>query len=219
MERPVSLMNKVKMPFRVPILLAVVITVVGLSFAAARLRWPDLKIDAVTIGLLVIAALPWLPMILESAELPGGWKLIFREPEPAQGMAGEPLPPIATDAKLPNDYLFVNHTSFYLDDGRHKAEQAAIRKKTHVDRKHYHIHVNVDSYYSGALDRVDHVEYILHQAYSNPERSVSNRHDRFLLKEMANGEFVLLAKAYMKDRSEPILLHRYITLWDTGPKI
>ena len=157
-------------------------------------------------------------MILESAELPGGWKLKFREPEPAQGMAGETLSSIAPDERLPNDYLFVNHTSFYLDDTeRHKEEQAAIRKKTLVDRKHYHIHVIVDSYYAGALDRVDHVEYILHKAFPNPVRYMSNRHERFLLKEMANGEFVLLAKVYLKDQSEPILLNRYITLWDTGP--
>jgi hypothetical protein len=67
-----------------------------------------------------------------------------------------------------------------------------------VDRKHYHIHIIVDSFYAGALDRVDHIEYILHKAYLEPVRHVSNRRERFLLKEMANGEFVLLEKAYLK---------------------
>ena len=213
-------MKKHKFPFRVPIPLAVIITVIGLAFAIVRLRWPELKIDAITISFLIFAVLPWLPMILESAELPGGLKLKFRKPEPAQGMAGEILSPIPPDKKLPNDYLFLNHTSFYLDaTERQKKEQVAIRRKTGVDRKHYHIHVIVDSYYSGALDRVDRIEYILHKAYPKPVRIVSNRHEKFLLKEMANGEFVLLAKAYLKNQKEPILLKRYITLWDTGPTL
>ena len=213
-------MKKPRARFQVPILLAVTITAVGLGFAAARLRWPNLKIDAITIGFLVFATLPWLPMILKSAELPGGWKLQFREPEPAKGMAGETLSAIAADEELPNDYLFLNHTSFYLDKTeRHKAEQADIRKKTHVDRKHYHIHVIVDSFYAGALDRIEQVEYILHRSYPRPVRQVSNRQERFLLKEMANGAFVLLAKVYLKNQSEPILLKRYITLWDTRPRL
>lgn len=44
-----------------------------------HLVWPQLQIDAVTLGLALFAALPWLPAILESAELPGGWKVEFRE--------------------------------------------------------------------------------------------------------------------------------------------
>ncbi len=212
-------MKKLKIPTRVPILLAVIISVVGLAFATARLRWPHLSIDEITIGFLVLAVLPWLPMILESAEVPGV-KVKFRDQEPALRMVMELLPSIAPDEELPDDYLFLNHTSFYLDGTeRHKAEQAAIRKKTEFDQKHYHIQVIVDSYYDGAIDRVDHVEYTLHEAFPKPVRRVSNRHERFLLKEMANGEFVLLAKAYLKGQSEPILLKRYITLWDTGPRI
>ena len=44
-----------------------------------RFRWPDLKIDAVTLGLLIVALLPWFFSFLESAEFPGGWKVKFRE--------------------------------------------------------------------------------------------------------------------------------------------
>ena len=213
-------MKKIKIPFNVPIPFAMIITIVGLAFAIVRLRWPELKIDAITIGFLIFALLPWLPMILKSAELPGGWKLKFHEPEPTQGMAGETLSPILPYEKLPNDYLFLNHTSFYLDTTeRQKLEQVAIRRKTKVDRKHYHIHVIVDSYYAKAIDRVDRIEYILHKAYPEPVRIVSNKHEKFLLKEMANGEFVLLAKAYLKNQEEPILLQRYVTLWDTGPTL
>ena len=40
-----------------------------------------LKIDAITLGLLVIAISPWLPKLLESAKLPGGWEITFRKLE------------------------------------------------------------------------------------------------------------------------------------------
>jgi len=43
------------------------------------LRPTDLAIDRVTVGLLFVAALPWLAEVLSSAEFPGGWKVQFRE--------------------------------------------------------------------------------------------------------------------------------------------
>lgn len=39
---------------------------------------------------------------------------------------------------------------------------------------------------------------------------------KFLLKELANGEYVLMDKVYLKDRKEPVLLQRYTTLWESG---
>jgi hypothetical protein len=44
-----------------------------------RVRRPELEIDAITLGLLVLALLPWVFDFLESAEFPGGWKFKFRE--------------------------------------------------------------------------------------------------------------------------------------------
>ena len=57
---------------------------IGISLFAivlifAHLTWPDIKIDTITIGLFVVALLPWFTLFLESAELPGGWKFKFRE--------------------------------------------------------------------------------------------------------------------------------------------
>jgi hypothetical protein len=45
----------------------------------ARIIWPALIIDAVTLGLLLIALLPWLSGIIKSAEFPGGWKVEFQD--------------------------------------------------------------------------------------------------------------------------------------------
>jgi hypothetical protein len=43
-----------------------------------------IKVTAAVLGLLTIAALPWLASLLQSAELPGGWKLEFRKLESEQ---------------------------------------------------------------------------------------------------------------------------------------
>jgi hypothetical protein len=56
----------------------VAITAVAVALAVVRLVWPDLRIDAVCLALLVVAALPWFYAILESAEFPGGLKVSFR---------------------------------------------------------------------------------------------------------------------------------------------
>jgi len=41
--------------------------------------FPDLKIDAITLGLLIVAVLPWLTSLIESAKFPGGWEIKFRD--------------------------------------------------------------------------------------------------------------------------------------------
>lgn len=55
----------------------------AIVLASVRLIWPTLQIDMVTIGLLVVAILPWLSSILESAKFPGGWEIKFRDLERA----------------------------------------------------------------------------------------------------------------------------------------
>ena len=49
-----------------------------------HLLWPGVAIDEIVFGLVLLAALPWLPAIIESAELPGGWKVQFRKLESEQ---------------------------------------------------------------------------------------------------------------------------------------
>ncbi len=51
----------------------------AVAVIVARLLWPDLHLDAVTLGLMVIAVLPWLSPLIKSAEFPGGWKIEFQE--------------------------------------------------------------------------------------------------------------------------------------------
>ena len=115
---------------------------------------------------------------------------------------------------LPFDYYFLNHTSFLR-----REMQEEFRRRTGVTLDHYYIRVIVDSYYRRALERIEYVEYVLHSSYPQPVQIRRNPEDKFLLKELANGEYVLMAKIYLKDRKEPVLLQRYITLWDSGPHL
>jgi hypothetical protein len=56
-----------------------VVTAVALAAVAGHLIWSSLKVDGVVVAMLVIALLPWLGSVFESLELPGGWKLKYRE--------------------------------------------------------------------------------------------------------------------------------------------
>jgi hypothetical protein len=72
------------------------ITVGALLLLALKL-WlqsldPALKLDdALSVGLLVVAVLPWLSQLLISARLPGGWELVFREIQETQAKQGDQL--------------------------------------------------------------------------------------------------------------------------------
>ena len=55
------------------------ITAVALLLAAVHLIWPMLTIDAITVVLLAIALIPWLAPLFKSLELPGGFKVEFRD--------------------------------------------------------------------------------------------------------------------------------------------
>lgn len=60
-------------------LVQISVTVVALCGAVAHLHWPDAKIDAITLALIVLAALPWVAILFEEIELPGGWKFKLAE--------------------------------------------------------------------------------------------------------------------------------------------
>jgi len=116
--------------------------------------------------------------------------------------------PSVASEKLPADYLYLNHVAFIREE-----KQKEFQERTGLGGfPHYDIRVILDSYYKGALANVKYVEYFLHKSYPEPIQSRSNIKNRFLLKELANGEYVLQAKVHLKNRTEPLLLQRYITL-------
>ena len=58
-------------------IIQIVITIVSLSFIVGHLIFPSIKIDSITISLLIIAVIPWLFPLFKSLELPGGFKFEF----------------------------------------------------------------------------------------------------------------------------------------------
>jgi hypothetical protein len=71
----------------------------GLAISVIWLRvWkPDLKIDAVTFGLIIVAILPWLSELIESAKFPGGWEIKFRDLEKAAEKVTSDAPEKSTE--------------------------------------------------------------------------------------------------------------------------
>src|SRR5436190_5538882 len=67
----------------------IVVTGVALVVAAFHVIWPDLKIDSVTLLLLMVAAIPWLLPLFKSVELPGGLKLEFQDLQASEKRAAE----------------------------------------------------------------------------------------------------------------------------------
>lgn len=85
----------------------------GISLAAVAMlilhtRHPEwLKSDALSIGLLIVAVIPWLFAIIEEAAFPGGWKIKFRQLEAKTDALEEEAK--ATRARL--DHLIVSSMS------------------------------------------------------------------------------------------------------------
>jgi len=58
------------------------ITIGSLLVASGHLLWPHLRIDGITVSLILVALLPWMTVLLKSLELPGLFKVEFH-PQPA----------------------------------------------------------------------------------------------------------------------------------------
>jgi hypothetical protein len=132
------------------------------------------------------------------------------------GFSRHPALKTTTNSDLTNQTYFLNHTSFLRPE-----KQKDFQERTRVPLDHYDIRVIIDSEDDNALDRIERVEYILHEAYPEPirVRTQQHRRDYFLLKELANGEYLLRAKVFIGGQNAPVELQRYITLWRSGPEL
>jgi hypothetical protein len=186
----------------------------------AQLVWPFVVL--VVFGVLIFILRPLLRQGRSQVHIKAmGFEFLVapptgvREPGGQPRASAEPSPGQADSEVLPFDYIFLNHTSSLRPD-----KQAEFKRRTRVDREHYDIRIIVDSYYRGALERIDRVEYLLNPAYPEPLRLRRNRDQKFLLKELANGESVVIARVYLHQKpDEPIFLQRYIDLWPEGPRL
>ncbi|WP_414660461.1 hypothetical protein [Horticoccus sp. 23ND18S-11] len=66
-------------PASQPLVLKILITVVATAAIVFKAVYPAWDVDAVTLGLFVIAILPWLAPLIKSVELPGGLKVELQD--------------------------------------------------------------------------------------------------------------------------------------------
>ncbi|WP_405198839.1 hypothetical protein [Christiangramia sp. LLG6405-1] len=64
-------------------IIQITISIIGLIFIVSHLIWPELKIDGITVILVVIIIVPWLAPLFKSFELPGGLKFEYHQLENA----------------------------------------------------------------------------------------------------------------------------------------
>ncbi len=62
-------------------IIKIIISFLALLGIIIHAIFPSYKIDIITLGLFLLALLPWLSHLIESFELPGGWKLKFNDLE------------------------------------------------------------------------------------------------------------------------------------------
>lgn len=55
------------------------ISSIALGVVGLRVAFPDIKIDIISLGLIILAFLPWCAELIESAKFPGGWEVKFKD--------------------------------------------------------------------------------------------------------------------------------------------
>jgi uncharacterized protein YecT (DUF1311 family) len=89
------------------------ITISAILVGLIHLIFPDLKIDAIFITLIVIAIIPWLEPLLKSVELPGGLKVEFQDFKKLEdeakkaGLIKSDKNPEITEVKHSETYSFI----------------------------------------------------------------------------------------------------------------
>jgi hypothetical protein len=92
--------------------LKIAISIGAVVMIFIRAIWPGLNIDVITLGLLLVAILPWFSGLIKSAEFPGGWKIEFQDVKNAgDRIVAEPAPH-ATIAEGFTTYVPESHPSF-----------------------------------------------------------------------------------------------------------
>ncbi len=79
----------------------IAITVAAVLALIARVVFPTIRVDAVSLGLIVVALLPWLSPLIKSIELPGGFKIELQDIKDAAEKVTSGEPAVAALAVAP----------------------------------------------------------------------------------------------------------------------
>ena len=82
--------------------LKLLVTLGALLLLFVRILFPSLRIDAVSLGLVAVALLPWLSPLIKSAKLPGGFEIEFQDVKNAADKvtSGEASTPLVSPPQL-----------------------------------------------------------------------------------------------------------------------
>lgn len=95
--------------------LRVAITVIAMILCILRIVFPDWKIDHITIGLGILALLPWMAYFISSAKFPGGYEIRFRDLEAAVSELEVPATQKESDESTQNlEQIFQQDASLAL---------------------------------------------------------------------------------------------------------
>ncbi|MBI3921317.1 MAG: hypothetical protein HY318_07870 [Armatimonadetes bacterium] len=75
--------------------LKALISIAAVGVIVVRICFPDVKLDAIALGLIILAILPWFSELIESAKFPGGWEVKFRDLQEAAASVTAGTPPLA----------------------------------------------------------------------------------------------------------------------------
>lgn len=82
--------------------LKAIISLIAVGVLILRIVYPQLNIDSITLGLIVVAILPWMSDLIESAKFPGGWEVRFRDLQAAGEKITARVAPRAEKLEEPN---------------------------------------------------------------------------------------------------------------------
>lgn len=109
-------------------LIRAAISALAVGVLVARQWHPDLlKPDWTTLGLLIVAVLPWTYTLIDSAELPGGWKVRFRQ---LQAAVDEQQRALAEQQRIINEYVKYSLSASIFD---HLCGIALLHEYTYHD--------------------------------------------------------------------------------------
>lgn len=116
-----------------------IITCGGLLLLGIHIIWPNFKIDAVSFGLILVAILPWLSSLIESAEFPGGWKIKFRDIQQAGakiiGSEDSTTTTTTTTTTLPPEALESESKLTYLEVIDHDPNLALVGLRIEIEKR------------------------------------------------------------------------------------
>lgn len=83
----------------------ILITLTSILFIIIHIFNPELKIDIITVILIIIAFIPWTTNLFEAVEFPGGFKFTMRKLEEA-GIKGEEIGLIESELSTKDEKIY-----------------------------------------------------------------------------------------------------------------